>query len=1112
MSEDGGEADDTLPASGGAADQRSSVPAVPPPPDARYRLGQELGRGGMGRVVEAFDTHLQRTVALKEVLPNAGNIERRFQREVRITARLEHAAIVPLYDSGRLADGRAFYVMRRVSGKPLDEMIARATTLEERLGLLPNVLSAIEAVAHAHSRGVVHRDVKPQNILVGELGETVVIDWGLAKVIADAEEPVPDSLEPRLPSAADSLQTQVGSVFGTPGFMAPEQARGDDLGAPADVYALGATLYQMVVGKPPFGGTSATDVITSTLRHRMEPIARAAPGAPPELVTIIEKALAFDAKHRYRDAGELAEDVRRFLTGQLVGAHRYTPRQRMARFARRNRAALIVAALATAGIAVLAWVSVHRIVRERDAAQIASIEAQRQRAVADERAREVRERADQLMLLYARGLLDTNPSHAMAVLKDIDPSREVVLDEARAIARAALSRGVAWGIPSLPDITHTLEMSPDGKRVVQINLVGDLQVIDLDTRRQVATSKLPRGTQASWVAGGRKLFIQMFEKPPAILDPITGVTETLAIDPVSSSSITADGARVAALTSAKELVLIDAATKQITKVPMRRPVRSVLIAPDGGWIACEEQIDDKRLGLVVVDTTGRVLAQREGSVQAFGASAAGRLAVVLDDGVYEIASMTQPVLTRMPTPSDDWRFIHQILYRKEKPYFIARTTMFGWSGKELVQFADFPKGAMVGLVMRDGVLAVSSNDGRVMLMQNGGSHALQATSRAQGIMRIAGVPGASRLVATTNEAVLVWNVDDVMPRVLPVIASAAFVTESLVVNGAPLLEWESLDLATGVKKAEPLVAVQPIRIGLDVMPDDGRLLVVSSVSGPDSQAIVGYPDAKQLVIKPIAHTLVRLVQGGAVVYSPGKGRVFGKVGDEDARELVTLDGDVTGVTGLGKLGFAAVSAKGELVRGGFDGSHFSRMRVPDANDHMFVVGEPDGGVLVADGNRLLRWPAAGASKALPPLEDVARFDSSISWMHATTTGAFVVLQGNELMFVRAAGDRTPRRLPVGDTPKISHDGSRVVSYTGLNEVEVLELPSMVAWSLPPFAQPSHDLAISPSGRRLYHSTGPTGVLWTIPEPGSDFAAWLDDVTNATDVDRHLRWPWQPGAP
>src|SRR5689334_362904 len=171
--------EDTL-AAEPSVDPPDSAPVAPlSAPAERYRLGAELGRGGMGRVVEAFDTQLGRTVALKEVLPKQDqpNISKRFRREVQITARLEHASIVPLYDSGTTSDGRPFYVMRRVSGKPLDQLIERARGLPERLAMLPNLLSAMDAIGHAHRRGVIHRDLKPANILVGELGETVVIDW-----------------------------------------------------------------------------------------------------------------------------------------------------------------------------------------------------------------------------------------------------------------------------------------------------------------------------------------------------------------------------------------------------------------------------------------------------------------------------------------------------------------------------------------------------------------------------------------------------------------------------------------------------------------------------------------------------------------------------------------------------------------------------------------------------------------------------------------------------------------------------------------------------------------------------------------------------------------------
>ncbi len=1109
MSEEGGAAnDDTVPASDGLTERRSSVPVVAPPPDARYRLGEELGRGGMGRVVEAFDTHLQRTVALKEVLPSAGNIERRFQREVRITARLEHAAIVPLYDSGRLADGRPFYVMRRVSGKPLDEVIARAKTIEERLGLLPNVLSAIDAVAHAHTRGVVHRDIKPQNILVGELGETVVIDWGLAKVIGDSDEPTHDSLEPRLPTAADSLQTQVGSVFGTPGFMAPEQARGDDLGPQADVYALGATLYQMVVGKPPFGGKSATDVITSTLRHKMVPVARAAPGAPAELVTIIEKALAFDAAQRYRDAGELGEDVRRFLTGQLVGAHRYTPRQRIARFARRNRAALIVAALAAAGIAVLASISVHNIVRERDAATVAKNEADRQRTFADERATQLRERADQLLLLYARSLVDSNPTHAFAVLKQVATKNGVVGDEAKAIARAALMRGVAWGIKSFPDKTISLEMTRDGKRVVQVTYRGDLQVVDLDTRRPISTLKVPYGTHALWVDRDRKLLIDPPGASPSLLDPVSGVKEPLAVTTVTMPSVTEDGSRVAAVQT-NELVLIDTSTKQVTKVPMRRPISHAMIAPDGAWIACDEELADKRRGVVIVDPSGRVLAEREGSIVTMERSPAGRLVMVFTDAVYEIASMKQPVFARIPLVLEGKDFIHYALYRNEKPYFMTRTALLLWNGTDIVRFREFPEGTMLGRVMRDGVLAVSSNTGHVALMQNGLMHSLQLTGRPDGVLRIAAVPGSPRIVVNANDVLLLWNIDDVMPRQIAAVGTPYFASETSVVSAAAALEWTWLDIPTNQITTAPMTMTSAGRLGIDVAADDGRFLIVLQRNAQESDALIGYPNGKEIRLD-IATVVVRLVEGGGVVYSPGKGRVMGKVGDEEARELVTLDGDVSGVARVGTLGYAAISKKGELVRGRFDGSDFLRTRFTDGGTDMFVEGEPDGSVLVAAGKKLLRWPAS-AGPSVPALEEVALFTTDLTWMRATPAGTFYWLADGQVQFSAPTGDRAPRRLPAGEKPSVSYDGSRVVSTTGLGELEILELPSRVAWTMPRMASSPVQYVVSPIGRSVYQTFGLDASLWTIPEPASDFPAWLDETTNAVDIDRHVQWPWQAAA-
>ena len=213
------------------------------PPDDRFETRSELGRGGMGRVDEAFDRALGRPVAIKHMLSPSGTELARFEREVRITARLEHPGIVPIHDAGRSADGTPYYVMRRVDGRPLSE-VARDKSLDERLALVPNVLAACDAVAFAHARGVIHRDIKPTNILIGPFGETLMIDWGLAREISG--DTLADT--PSLPSQPDL--TRAGTVAGTPGFMSPEQARGEGVDARADVFALGVTLFYVLAGRP----------------------------------------------------------------------------------------------------------------------------------------------------------------------------------------------------------------------------------------------------------------------------------------------------------------------------------------------------------------------------------------------------------------------------------------------------------------------------------------------------------------------------------------------------------------------------------------------------------------------------------------------------------------------------------------------------------------------------------------------------------------------------------------------------------------------------------------------------------------------------------------------
>ncbi|HEX2686684.1 MAG TPA: serine/threonine-protein kinase [Kofleriaceae bacterium] len=385
------------------------LPSLPTVSALHYRPDHEIARGGMGRIVAAEDQRLGRPVALKELLEPSPEQLGRFQREALITARLQHPGIVPVYEAGLWPSGEPFFAMKLVSGRPFDQVIGDAKTLEERLALLPRIAAATEAIAYAHSQRVIHRDLKPGNILIGEFGETVVIDWGLAKSLDDVgpelDQRVPRPHTPkrtgrRHTDLSASTLTVAGAVMGTPAYMAPEQARGEPLDQRADVFALGAMLYHLLAGVPPYKARTATDVIAAAALGKVVPLADREPGAPPDLVAIVVRAMAPLPSDRYGDAGELAIELRRFLTGQLVSAHRYTAAQRVGRFVRRHRAAVTIAIVAAIGFAAGGAFAVRRILHERDVAdharQLADTRRQAAEHLIDKMLSDVRNRLSQI--------------------------------------------------------------------------------------------------------------------------------------------------------------------------------------------------------------------------------------------------------------------------------------------------------------------------------------------------------------------------------------------------------------------------------------------------------------------------------------------------------------------------------------------------------------------------------------------------------------------------------------------------------------------------------------------------------------------------------------------
>ncbi|MCC6740181.1 MAG: SUMF1/EgtB/PvdO family nonheme iron enzyme [Planctomycetia bacterium] len=319
--------------------------------DARYALGRELGRGGLGRVVEAQDARTGRAVALKLLLGGAPlELVERFAREGRITARLEHPNIVPVYDLGALPAGHGktelFFAMKKIAGRDMADVLGAMRRGAPPAGwtqrrLVEALRDACRALAFAHSRGVIHRDVKPSNIMLGEFGETLVVDWGLAKAPGEAAVPL------KAGAPGGPALTMVGDVMGTPEYMPPEQAMGDvdAIDARSDVYALGAILYEILCGRPPFEGGTSLEILSkvvssspeapSAVIRRRASEAPARPGAapapawpavPPDLETACLRALSHRKEDRYPDASALAAE----LDAHLEGSRERDRRRRLA--------------------------------------------------------------------------------------------------------------------------------------------------------------------------------------------------------------------------------------------------------------------------------------------------------------------------------------------------------------------------------------------------------------------------------------------------------------------------------------------------------------------------------------------------------------------------------------------------------------------------------------------------------------------------------------------------------------------------------------------------------------------------------------------------------------
>jgi len=495
-----------------------SLPSRDGPCIGRYPVTSRLGAGGMGEVYAVFDPDLGREVAAKVI---RGEVDARYLRkfvlEAQITGQLQHPSIVPVHELGRTPEGQLYFTMKKIEGRTLaamlaadradDEVVARPPSsaplwpstapssaepslpqgasphaarrdrrLFERIGVM---LKVCEAVGFAHSKGVIHRDLKPDNVMIGEFGEVLVCDWGLAKVLAgtapeDASDAGTSTSRPSAPGAA----TLAGDVMGTPAYMPPEQALGNvlEVDERVDIYALGAMLYQVLSGEPPYAGHSASAVLEQVIAGPPTPLAErtSSRSIPWELQAVVGRAMEREPERRYASVTALRADLDAFLGGRLVAAAHYSPLQRATKLARRHARAL--SAIAVAVVSIVA-ASIYVAVSAR--AQLEELRIKEQLAVAAE-------------------------SRAQASLADAQ--RMGALQQLRDIESDALA--LWW--TRLDDVTGLLRDVPDAERLAAIDVAIDAwqdaarrlldQTDELVAAAQAAARDRDRSPKDTWFA------------------------------------------------------------------------------------------------------------------------------------------------------------------------------------------------------------------------------------------------------------------------------------------------------------------------------------------------------------------------------------------------------------------------------------------------------------------------------------------------------------------------------------------------------------------------------------------------------------------------------------
>jgi WD40 repeat protein len=943
---------------------RAPAPSAAPGPALavddpdRYRADGEHARGGLGRIVRAEDTRLGRTVAVKELLRASPGAEALFVREALITARLQHPGIVPVHEAGRWPSGEPYYVMKLVQGRTLKEVIAEKTCLADRLALLPHAIAVAEAIGYAHSRGVIHRDVKPANVMVGDFGETVVVDWGLAR---DDARPEPE--------------IESGRVIGTPQYMPPEQARGEGVDARADVYALGALLYETLAGRAPYVGDDPQAVLEAVTAGPPRRLAQVAPGVPRDLDAIVGKAMARDPRNRYANGKDLAEDVKRFQSGQLVSAHSYSRAALALRWIGRHRGPVAIVAGALAIVTFAAVWSFESVVEERNVARAATEQTKVALGAAENR-------QHQLTMLQAKRSLAQDPTAVIAWLKAY-PQGELSDPEIPAMIDEAVAGGVARHVWRQREWVRGVAFSPDGRALATASQDGDVRVYEVASGAMHVIGKHDAGVGAvAWSPDGRLLAAGGADGELAVWDVAGGAARVIGKQPESIGALawSKDGARLLSKTERGEPRVWDVARGGNRQLLVLDEAMMAIGVPQDDW--------DHALAAGASGAIWRAngaappakIATVPGGVAAIGASPDGARAIVSDGRALWRLEVASGALVRvgdaMPMiKSFAWSPDGaQVAIGGEDPD-ISLVDLRAGSTRRLRGHTD----ALYDLhFSRDGRRLLSASDdgtARVWDLTAGGSRVLRghtddviraAFSPREDLVATASLDGSARLWQLDRQEDAIWDGAGATERLafldggkrVVALAYPARATAYEVADGART-RLAAADAATS--SATPRVPI----VSLDgrwvaVVRDDGTLAVWHDGAGPDvldghdgwiaeaafsPRGGVAYTAASNGTVRAwdvVARTSRVVFKGDgawALTVSPDGARLA--IGDGTHVVLVDRDG-----VELARATIGAPPGKGCSRGIGFD-----------ASGARLAIGRCDGPVLV--------WtPARGAPRAL----------------------------------------------------------------------------------------------------------------------------------------------------